>query len=65
MKQENKKTDTEELQEKLKKDSNYQVGWVCPKCGKVNAPWKSSCDCVDSYVYYPYFPTLIPPLFSY
>ncbi len=22
-------------------------GWVCPKCGKVNAPWKPSCDCND------------------
>lgn len=24
-----------------------QYGWVCPKCGKVNAPWKDSCDCVN------------------
>lgn len=20
-------------------------GWICPKCGRVNAPWKSHCDC--------------------
>lgn len=20
-------------------------GWVCPKCGKVLAPWVPSCDC--------------------
>ena len=20
-------------------------GWVCPKCGKVYAPWIPSCDC--------------------
>lgn len=20
-------------------------GWVCPKCGKVLAPWRSECDC--------------------
>ncbi len=25
-----------------------QQGWVCPKCGRVNAPWKSSCDCVST-----------------
>ncbi|MFA5054150.1 MAG: hypothetical protein WC565_08835 [Parcubacteria group bacterium] len=23
-----------------------QYGWVCPLCGKVNAPWVASCDCV-------------------
>ncbi len=20
-------------------------GWECPRCQKVNAPWKGSCDC--------------------
>lgn len=20
-------------------------GWICPKCGKVWAPWMPSCDC--------------------
>ena len=22
-----------------------QFGWICPKCGKVLAPWMSECDC--------------------
>ena len=24
---------------------NYAQGWVCPKCGRVNAPWVGSCMC--------------------
>ena len=24
---------------------NYQQGWVCPKCGRVLAPWVGSCFC--------------------
>lgn len=20
-------------------------GWECPRCGRINAPWKSQCDC--------------------
>lgn len=24
---------------------NAQQGWICPKCGKVHAPWVPSCEC--------------------
>ena len=24
---------------------SMEYGWVCPKCGKALAPWKSECDC--------------------
>ena len=27
-----------------------QYGWVCPKCGRVNAPWKDHCDCNESTI---------------
>jgi hypothetical protein len=38
-----------------------KYGWVCPKCGKVNAPWISSCDCNTQYQWTwtePYPPTV-------
>ena len=24
------------------------VAWECPRCKKINAPWKGSCDCTPS-----------------
>ena len=26
-----------------------QQGWECPRCGRINAPWVSHCDCGRSY----------------
>lgn len=30
-----------------KKDPVMLYGWVCPKCGRVNAPTKMTCDCSE------------------
>ena len=38
-------------------NSDMQYGWICPKCGKVHAPWKDSCDC---YLNVPYTPPNTP-----
>lgn len=55
--------------ESLKASGVGNTGWICPKCGKVNAPWVASCDCVSSikityppYVapYQPYNPPWYP-----
>ena len=24
------------------------LGWECIRCGKINAPWKGSCDCTPT-----------------
>ena len=26
-----------------------QWGWECPRCGQINAPWASHCDCRKNY----------------
>lgn len=27
-----------------------EEGWICPRCGKVNAPFVGSCDCKSNIV---------------
>ena len=42
--------------------SKADQGWECPRCGHINAPWKSQCDCgrnnywtvTDGWIYKPY-----------
>ena len=36
---------------------NY--GWVCPRCGRANAPWVSQCSCTGS----PFMKTNTSPAF--
>ena len=38
-------------------------GWVCPVCGKVNAPWASQCTC-NGKLQAPYGPTCNTGTFS-
>ena len=33
-----------------------EYGWVCPRCSKVNAPWKSQCDCLGGNWYPTWYP---------
>ena len=28
----------------------YDLAWECPRCKKINAPWKASCDCTPSNI---------------
>ena len=28
---------------------NGETGWICPKCGRGIAPWKSYCDCNSNW----------------
>lgn len=30
-----------------------EYGWACPRCGRINAPWKSQCDCAGGGYWYP------------
>ena len=30
-----------------------EYGWACPRCGRINAPWKSQCDCSGKAYWYP------------
>jgi len=29
----------------------YAEGWVCPKCGRVSAPWVSICPCWQGHIH--------------
>ena len=33
-----------------------EYGWVCPRCSRVNAPWKSTCDCTGNNWYPTWYP---------
>ena len=33
-----------------------EYGWACPRCGRINAPWKSQCDCLGGNWYSTWYP---------
>jgi hypothetical protein len=32
------------------------MGWICPRCGKGNSPFSSTCPCITTYPVYPVNP---------
>ena len=34
-------------QNQINYQGHAQYGWICPRCGKVNAPWMATCNCGD------------------
>ena len=35
-------------EEIMDKDKQSNMGWICPRCGSVNAPQKDKCQCVKT-----------------
>ena len=48
----------------MTKENKNKKGWICPVCGKVNAPWMPSCPCggehKKDYPNYPNYPYTYP-----
>jgi len=65
----NEKLDDLVYREKSRKPTS--TGWVCPSCGRGNAPWKSTCDCVTEWQWpltpseYDYPGHWVPPTYPY
>lgn len=37
-----------------------QNGWICPRCGKVNAPWMPACSCSPHDSEWRHFTNTVP-----
>lgn len=42
-------------------EGTLKKGWLCPRCGKVNAPFVTQCTCTRAKweITYPYFPQIM------
>ena len=38
-------TTTFTTSDKLRSEPYIESGWLCPRCGHINAPWVRQCDC--------------------
>ena len=40
-----KETTTTSNSSNIYSESSVASGWLCPRCGRINAPWVRQCDC--------------------
>ena len=38
------------------------IGWECPRCHTINAPWAAACACSPAYYWRPVYPEY-PPVY--
>lgn len=39
----------EDVYSPMPESKTPSMGWQCPRCGRINAPWVSSCSCNTYY----------------
>lgn len=44
------KLSTEQIHTRYQKEE-IKIGWLCPRCNKINSPFVQQCDCHTSITY--------------